>query len=301
MIKKIIGRSYGRFFARQYKFEAFRNKYINKSKYSKKNIKDINEKYDFILVGSDQVWNPFYNSFDEIMMLDFVDDYKKIAFCASIGVEEIPINKVKVFEKNVPLFKGISVRERQAEYLLQPYTDKKIVTLCDPTLMLSKKEWESIAIQPKKHCYKDYILVYFLGDVTDEKREKVCKIAKEKKCRIVDVSPYISNRIDKKDSSYYDIGPLEFIWLIFNSQLVCTDSFHGFVFSCIGERNVIIFKRKDKLNMESRIRNLLNELGQTCEYEKELYIDKARFTTYCRNKLYAAEVFLKQNIREYTL
>lgn len=298
IIKRILGKSYGKYYARQYKFEVFRKRYINKSKYHVKNLKDINKAYDFVLVGSDQVWNPLYNSFEETMMLDFADNDKKIAFCASMGVEEIPSDKIKIFEKNIPLFRGISVREKQAEYILQPFTNKKIVTLCDPTIMVQKKEWENIATKPEKHLYKDYILVYFLGDIDDEKRKKVHKIAKEKNCSIVDVSPYASNRIDRKDSSYYDIGPLEFVWLIFNSQLVCTDSFHGLVFSCIGERNAIIFQRTDKLNMESRIKNLLDELGQDFEYEKELHIDKMSFESYSRNKLCAAEDFLRQNIRK---
>ena len=104
--------------------------------------------------------------------------------------------------------------------------------------------------------------------------------------------------LNKKNSLYYDIGPSEFVWLVFNSQLVCTDSFHGFVFSCIGNKNVVIFRRKDNLNMENRIENLIAELNQKLEYEKELDIDSKVFERYSRQKFKEAEDFLRLNIRK---
>lgn len=298
IVKMLLGKSYGKYLIRQMRFEDFRKKYIKISKYSNKDINTLNAVYDFFLVGSDQVWNPLYNSFDYKMMLSFADNNKKIAFCASIGLEEIPKEKMDIFKENIPLFKGISVREKQAACILQKFTHQDIVTLCDPTLMIKKDEWNKISLKPKNHGYKRYILVYFLGNMSTAIRNELNKFRNQYDCDIVDISPYFSCRFNKRDSSYYGTGPLEFIWLIFNANLICTDSFHGFAFACIGGKRVIVFKREDSLNMEGRIKGLANELGFDLEYGKPMNIDSAIVEKYQKQKLAEANDFLKKSIKE---
>ena len=46
--------------------------------YDKANIAEANDKYDYFITGSDQVWNPKYNEGDLTYLLDFVKDNKKI-------------------------------------------------------------------------------------------------------------------------------------------------------------------------------------------------------------------------------
>ncbi len=48
--------------------------FINPVK-NKSNIALLNEKYDYFLTGSDQIWNPFF--LDTFYLLDFVQDDKK--------------------------------------------------------------------------------------------------------------------------------------------------------------------------------------------------------------------------------
>ena len=58
-------------------FEHFRKQYINLSnEYTKDNIKQCTNKYDYFLVGSDQVWNTDITDNDFNYMLDFVKDDK---------------------------------------------------------------------------------------------------------------------------------------------------------------------------------------------------------------------------------
>lgn len=297
-LKKGMGKSYGKYYKRRRKFEYFRKNYINISQYNKYVLNNINSLYDYFVVGSDQVWNPLYNSFSNTMMLTFADNNKKIAFCASVGIDEIPEEKEEIFKKNLPLFNAISVREKQAEKLLQQYCRKKIVTLCDPTLMLRKKEWEKIAVKPYAQMPSKYILSYFLGKMSEEKKNQIEFLMKTHGYTLIDVSPYLSSRVNKEDSSYYDIGPLEFIWLVFNAEIVCTDSFHGFAFSCIGERKVRVFQREDTLNMEGRIIGLANELGYNLKYGKEFCVDSRVLADFCKTKIDAAENFLRQSMRK---
>lgn len=75
----------------------------------------------------------------------------------------------------------------------------------------------------------------------------------------------------KSDESYaditpFDISPDDFINLVKYSKIVCTDSFHGTVFSLIFEKKFFTFMRfsdTETLSTNSRISTLLNLTG--CE------------------------------------
>ena len=62
---------------------------------NKASIAALTDKYDRIIVGSDQVWNADITGDDRSFLLDFLnDDHKKYSYAASIGTEyftkEIP-------------------------------------------------------------------------------------------------------------------------------------------------------------------------------------------------------------------
>ncbi len=296
MVKKIVGKSYGKYLKRRKRFTYFRKKYISMSSFHKRDLNQINNKYDYFIVGSDQVWNPFYDSFDDTMLLKFADNHKKIALCASIGVSNIPEEKMVKFKKNLPLFKAISVREGRAKEVLNAVYPREIKVLCDPTILISKNNWEDIAINPGLSGQK-YIFTYFLGELSKSRREKIQSIAKNRGYKIIDGSPYIRSRIDSKNPRYYDIGPAEFIWLVFHADLVCTDSFHGVVFSCIGGKKMMIFQRNDTLKMESRISNLITDIeGKMWEFEQINSIDEEKFVSYRKSKLDGTVKFLLENM-----
>ena len=62
------------------------------------------------------------------------------------------------------------------------------------------------------------------------------------------------------------VGPAEFVNLINNAKYVCTDSFHGTVFSILYKRQFMVFNRytadvNGKSSTNSRLSSLLNLLG----------------------------------------
>ena len=62
----------------------------------------------------------------------------------------------------------------------------------------------------------------------------------------------------------FDAGPREFIGIIQNAELVCTDSFHATVFSILMNTPVCVFLRESydgKSSMNSRVQSLLEMLG----------------------------------------
>ena len=62
------------------------------------------------------------------------------------------------------------------------------------------------------------------------------------------------------DEAPFDVGPSEFLNLVRNAEFVCTDSFHGTVFSLIHHKKFFVFRRypnQSKVSTNSRLDSLL--------------------------------------------
>ena len=230
-------------------------KFNNNIKFSdyKVNAYSKNKVYDYVLVGSDQVWNPYHGRLRDVDLLKFVQPKKRIAFSASFGINEIPLNYEKKCRNEFNKFKCISVREDAGEKIVKKLTDRKdVVVLIDPTMLLNANEWDKIAKKPDMLKNHKYILNYFLGNLSQERNEEIKKVAKENNCEIINI-------LDKK-SPYYECGPSEFLYLEKNAFLVCTDSFHSSVFAILFNTPFLVFEREDAaVSMNSRIETLLSK------------------------------------------
>ncbi|OKY52777.1 hypothetical protein BSR42_11130 [Megasphaera cerevisiae] len=211
-------------------------------------LDQVCNKYDFFVVGSDQVWNPYFENFD-ISFLKFVSTKKRIAYAASIGLLSIPNHLKYDFCKNIGEMAHISVREQSGAKLIEQLTGKKCVVTLDPTLLLSAEEWNKISCKPLWYDGTKYILTYFLGKTPDIVKH-LTEIYKLK----------VINLLDKNNFDVYVTSPEEFIYLISHAELVYTDSFHGTVFSILFQRPFVCCNRIEKggLNMTSRIDALLD-------------------------------------------
>lgn len=249
---------------RSHNFTEF-NKHIKFSKdyiINGKFNKDLNEKYDYFITGSDQVWNPCDSGRSEIDFLTFASAEKKISFSASMGVAKLPDDTIEKYKRYLKDYKRISVREEAAKKIVINLTDRKDVeVLVDPTMLLLAEDWEKISQKPNISYHSKYILTYFLGGIRE--RERVIKsIADKYSCEIIDV--YDKNGI------FYTCGPQHFLDLERNAFLICTDSFHSAVFSFLFNRPFIVFNRENaKMNMNSRMETFLSKFG----LQQSKYID----------------------------
>lgn len=237
-------------YIREKNFEKF-NKHLNLKKY--KNI-DYDNYFNFIIVGSDQVWNYNFAIFDsEIMFAKKFKNCIKLSYSASIGVSKILNSKEKIFIDGLKDFKKISVREDSANSELKRITKRDdIETLIDPTMLLTSKEWDEMSVKPTKLSNKKYILLYFLGNMSNDKMNEITKIANQMEYEII-------NLLDKNDP-FYTCDPKEFLYLEKNASLICTDSFHSSVFAIIYNKPFVIFDRDDGLkNTSSRLDTLLSK------------------------------------------
>ena len=242
---------------RKKEFKKFEEKFIKKSKFTINKItipKELNNSYDYFITGSDQVWNPYYNYNSPAYFLDFCTKKKRIALSPSFGITNLPNNIKDEYTKYLNGFEYLSVREDSGRKIIEELTGKKASVLIDPTLMLSKQEWNNISIKPKKVPNKKYIMVYFLGKIKNDEKLYLQELSKRYDLEIVNI-------LDRKQKEYYISSPSQFIWLIEHAELIFTDSFHGSVFSIIYKKPFIVFDRKSKFNMNSRLETLLNKFN----------------------------------------
>lgn len=253
---------------RKVNFERF-NKLIHLSDFEiDSNTKkfDFVEDIDYFVVGSDQVWNYTFNRFSSFDFCSFSPKEKNISYAASIGLDEIDDRYKEMFISGLHNFKKLSVRETKAQEIIQDLVNLESEVLVDPTMLITPLEWNNII---NKHSVgiesflldKDYIVVYFLGEISDEDNAKITKYC--------DVNNYELLILGDINYTEYSYGPLEFISAIQNSKHVFTDSFHACVFSIIFEKSFTVFDRKiDGGNMNSRIITLLSKLGLESAWNK---------------------------------
>lgn len=230
---------------------------------------DLADKFDYFVVGSDQVWNPHFDFVaGKCDFLAFAKDNQKISYAASFGISQIPLERKEEYAEYLETFKAISVREKQAAKIVKDLTDKTATVVLDPTLLLDETDWKKVEKRSHWRPRHKYVFVYALGDKSDRFKSKIEQLRKE--YEIFDVCAV------QKNGRKLPVGPSEFIYLLRNAEIVLTDSFHATVFSIIFHKKFITFNRIG-LNMNSRIESLaelieekdrLNEYGNLdCEIE----------------------------------
>ena len=213
-----------------------------------RDIKIINNQYDYFIVGSDQVWNPMRCDISANDFLNFATASKRIAYAASFGVSSLPEQSVKKFKSWLEDMNTISVREQAGAKIVKELIGKKVSVHVDPTLLLEADAWAELEEVPAWYDGKPYICTYFLG----ERPAAVDEIAVKSGLPIINI-------LDKDVFDHYITSPEEFLWLIHHASLVYTDSFHGTVFSILFERPFVVCDRLEAgaCNMSSRINTLL--------------------------------------------
>ncbi len=220
---------------------------------------------DHVVVGSDQLWRPS-NIAGCYFTLEFVpDNVDKIALSTSFGVSELPKSLHKHAKKFLSRMNSISVREDTGKKIVKDLTGRDIPVVCDPTMLLDAEQWKAIQ-EEKPFIDGDYILIYFMGD-NPQHREFVKRLKNETGYKIVGLmhgATYVSADEGLADEEPYNVGPGEFINLIRNAKYMCTDSFHGTVFSILNSTPFFSFRRYEdssEFSTNDRLHTLLKWTG----------------------------------------
>ncbi len=202
--------------------------------------------------------------FNEHYFLDFTEPRKKIAYAPSFGnIEGLTENEKELLAEYLKGFHYLSVREKSAsDVLKREFQREDVQTVLDPTMLLTKKEIETIC---KKVNVKKYIFVYIIGNIADYRKEMkiVNEFARMRGLKIIYSAKKTTQDLKNAERSY-SFGPDEFLGYIQSAEYVFSNSFHATVFSILMEKKFQTIERK---GTNSRIADLL----KLCELEDRFF------------------------------
>lgn len=245
-------------------FERFYNQYLKVSNTAYDSVDELNSEcpvYDGYIVGSDQTWNPFVSGRPEAFYLPFVkNDAKKGSYAPSLAVSSLTEEQSRFIKERLSCFKWLSVREKTGAQLLESVLGKNVTQVLDPTLLLDKEQW----MQYGSHKFDEekYIFVYLLGE-KKEHRKIIDNLQKKLGLKVI-CMPVSYLELANKNYKHVYGGPDDFISLIANAELVCTDSFHGTMFSINFEKQFYSFCKTDDnvvSSENSRLKDALEMFG----------------------------------------
>lgn len=245
---------------RSERFEEFYNRYlvVGKRKYtSTQELLDNPPLYDAYVVGSDQTWNPYVANAPEAFYLPFVtNSSKKGSYGPSLAVAELTSDQRVLYKSRLEDFAFLSCREQDGAELLQEVIGRQVETVLDPTLLLDAEKWSSFS--NKITIDGPYILEYFLGEKKFH-REFAKHLSEITGWKIV-AMPVSYLEIENQSIEKIWGGPSEFLALIKNAAVVCTDSFHGTMFSINFNTSFYSFCKTDDSEKESENSRLYSAL-----------------------------------------
>lgn len=249
IIKRIMGIKTGPIFIdpeyyyryRGSRIMPFVDKYIypkTKAVYSVHELQEVmKNRYDAVIVGSDQVWRPIYVPNIENYFLDIIIDKKvrKIAYAASFGTDNPEFSSTQISKcgELIKDFEYISIREKGGLNVIRKFGWElpEIKVVLDPTMLLPSNHYLKFI---KKDIDK-YIATYIL-DYNNYKNSLVCTVSDVLRLKVV-------SAINQDE-----LLPSMEEWLstIYNSKFVITDSYHGTVFSILFNRPFIVIVNKER-------------------------------------------------------
>ena len=252
------------------KFLTFREENIVFSEpISEYDYQNVLNKYDAIIMGSDQIWHPGF--YKRMYFGANLNRKKLIAYAPSMG----SIQDVEKFEQKKEMLHlirripHIAVREKKVAVYLRNRYGIEAECVVDPAFLLTREQWCEIgdkAHVESKNVKKPYLCLYLLEQYDREKRIKYAyQLAKSMKLELL-ILPISEEDLETKFPCMLppECGPTEFLDIIKNASMVLTDSFHGMVFCGIFGKRFLAMERHseaDNCQQNERIYNLLELYG----------------------------------------
>lgn len=217
-------------------------------------LQQIVKGYYCLVYGSDQIWAP--NVYNPIYMGCYAPlGVRKVSYAASIGLNDIQPDLAEVYRKNLSSFTSVAVREDEGQQLLRDKCNVCSLVVLDPTLMVDAAIYRKM-LKPVLGVSGKFIFCYFLNK-EHAYRARVEEYARRRNLRIIGCSDRL------KDAEWMtllnNLGADQFLWLVENSEVIFTDSYHGSIFSLLFHKNFwtfVRFSEDSPICQNSRIRQL---------------------------------------------
>ena len=222
-------------------------------------INIVEQEYEVVIVGSDQVWRPEYVPNVTDFFLGFVpENVRRIAYAASFGTEN-PIYSDSEREECGRLFTrfdAVGVRESAAMNIIERlgwHNSKSLQLVLDPTMLLSQEHYRMLAASISVAAGN--MMFCYILDPTDAMWQAIDTIANNKKM----VVNTVFSRYTRKHSCQPIPSVEQWIAGFRDAQFIVTDSFHGTVFSIIFHKPFAVISNEGR--GRSRFESLLFPLG----------------------------------------
>lgn len=223
---------------------------------------------DTFILGSDTVWDVERKRF--LLSAEYFwpqwPGKNVIVYGASAANSTADmLRKLAYPEAALKQFWSISVRDTHTQNAVMELTDRKIETVCDPTMLLDASAYNRFQIPV---IGDDLIAVYLSESLNEKEIQQISKFAEKNKLRMV----AIGKKIPWCDT-YVPCRVENFISYLHAAKYVVTNTFHGTVFSILFQKQFLSFGRSKK-----KVMNLLEQLG----LQKRMYTETSPVETTLR-------------------
>ena len=233
----------------------------------KESFSELNDKYDIYLTGSDQVWNKVGSGktkeIDSAFFWDgLTSDSNVISYAASFGDSQLSDENFEKCKKWLAKYKRISVREDSGVVLLTNMGFDSTQVL-DPTMIVDKQYWSSIADTSSIHEKQRYALIYNLHS-NSNMYDCISKDLQNSNLKTYCITTTFRRGIGK---TVFCPPIRDFLWLFKNASCIYADSFHAIAFSIIFNTPFVITLPKQYSTRLESILKLFELDG--CLFEKK--------------------------------
>lgn len=249
-------------------FESFRINYLKRTSevfYSADGLVRIKDRFDLLITGSDQVWNPEWLAqiagLPELYFLSFAgSNTRLISYAASIGHSGIGTMTgewQQILAGKLKQMDAISVREHSGVDVVRDLCGRDdAVQVVDPTLLLDRGHYDEMIGFRKLRG--GTLLSYMLHGLEQDAETTSRCIAESKGLRVV----HCDARKTRLHSGYTLPSPIGWMRQIRDASFVVTNSFHATVFCLIFHIPFVAVLIDGQIgSMNSRITDLLKMSG----------------------------------------
>ena len=265
-------------------------------------LQAVGKRYECVICGSDQVWNPYITDCDLSFFLDFCGkETKRIAYAPSFGISEFAEDFQNRIRGEIEKFGALSAREQEGQQLLQQLTGKQIPLVLDPTFLLEKEEWVALE-KPHPLAVGEYIL-YFTVSRSPELFRFCKELARKDNKKVIIVGGNFVKQLRNKDKTVeyaWDLAPGEWLYLMHHACCIVTNSFHGTAFSIHYQMDFYV---EFSSNTNSRLEQIVRTAGlesrvvrSGCAQWNE-HIDYSQVTQKLVPALELSKAYLKDSIQ----
>lgn len=232
------------------------------------NRSEIKEKFDYLVCGSDQIWNPKASSKnDPAYFLDFGDkDVIRFSYAASSGGADFAEGAAESrIKRSLENLKKVGVREASMQSYIAAKFNLESSVNPDPTALLEVSDWVKLE-EPVEKVPEKFVLVYSIREMP-KTVAFAAKVGKKMNLPVVHINQARGRNARIKIDNVTSLdnpSPGQFLWLYHKAAFVVSNTFHGNMFSVIYGKNFVWYKTNPN---DARMLTLHNALGFGQKYQ----------------------------------